>query len=205
MLFPFQMALLNVLPDIRVVLILLAVVSVILLVAKYVYRLWFHPLASYPGPLLARASSLWSASAARKLRKAQAIQEAHERYGPVVRIAPTELSFSDPEVLKAVYGHGRGLPKTDFYSGGKFTSTDNIFSMRNRSQHSGRRAIMASVFSQAHISTYIPMISQKIKETLDQLAAHSAGGSRPVDIYHWVHSFSLDVVCEGNARCLIAT
>ncbi|KAK5046780.1 hypothetical protein LTR84_007133 [Exophiala bonariae] len=161
---------------------------------QYIYRLWFHPLARYPGPLLARASRIWSASAARKLRKAQAVQDAHQRYGPVVRIAPDELSFADPSTLKAIYGHGSRLPKTEFYTGGKFTEVDNVFSMRDIHQHSGRRAVMAPVFSHRFVASYVPAMYEKLSQTFNMMATLSANGTKPVDVYHWVHNFALDVV-----------
>lgn len=36
------------------------------------------------------------------------ILELHERYGPVVRIAPNEVSFVDKAALVQVYGHSTG-------------------------------------------------------------------------------------------------
>jgi benzoate 4-monooxygenase len=163
---------------------------------QYSYRLWFHPLAKYPGPFLARASSIWSTSAARKLRKAQSIQAAHERYGAIVRVAPNELSLANPAVLKDIYGHGLGLPKTDFYKAGKFTGVDSLFSMRNRHEHSGRRSILAKTFSYAGIAASSPMMSEKLLQTLNKFAEESQNGENPVELYHWVHLFALEVVCE---------
>lgn len=108
-----------------------------------------------------------------------------------MRIGPSELSFSSPDALKTIYGHGRRLPKTDFYAGGKFTHIDNVFSMRDPREHSGRRAVMAPVFSTKFVSTYIPVIGQKLTQTFDMMKA----GKSPVDLYQFVHMFSLDVVC----------
>jgi benzoate 4-monooxygenase len=161
--------------------------------SQYVYRIWFHPLADVPGPLLARASTLWAASAAGKLRKAQAIHAAHQKYGPIVRIAPNELSFADPQVLKSIYGHNHRNPKSGFYSGGKFTAYDNIFSMRDITQHAGRRSVMAPVFSSKYISNYVPLILQKLEQTFDVLASLSSNG-KAVDVYHWAHCLALDIV-----------
>jgi hypothetical protein len=35
----------------------------------------------------------------------------HKRYGPVVRIAPNEISFVDGDALKRLYGHGKQCKK----------------------------------------------------------------------------------------------
>jgi hypothetical protein len=53
------------------------------------------------------------------------------RYGDIIRIGPNEVSFANPGQLKAIYGHGVPVLKTDFYAGGNFTGIDNIFSMRS--------------------------------------------------------------------------
>jgi cytochrome P450 len=45
------------------------------------------------------------------------LHELHQQYGPVVRYAPNEVSFTDPDVVKEVYSH-RGMvfeKQTDFY------------------------------------------------------------------------------------------
>jgi len=40
----------------------------------------------------------------------------HLQYGPVVRIAPNEVSFTSPEAVKEVYcSGGSGYDKTEFY------------------------------------------------------------------------------------------
>lgn len=136
---------------------------------------------------------------ARKLRKAHAIQAAHEKYGPVIRIGPNELSYANPTILKDIYGHGLGLPKANFYKGGKFTAADSVFSMRNRHQHSARRSLMAKSFSSANLVSYIPMVCEKVMQTMDQFCSQSRDGSATVNIYDWVHWYALDIVCESTA------
>lgn len=64
---------------------------------KILYRLTLHPLARYPGPILAASTDLYSGyydifkagGVARKL------PELHLKYGPVLRIAPDELHVFD--------------------------------------------------------------------------------------------------------------
>lgn len=114
----------------------------------------------------------------------------------MIRVGPNELSFSSPTALKDIYGHGQGLPKADFYKAGKFTTEDSVFSIRDRTQHAGRRSLMAKTYSQASIWSYAPILTEKISQTLDQLAIRSQGGTRAVNVYHWFHFLALDVVCE---------
>lgn len=44
------------------------------------------------------------------------IHQLHQIYGPVVRVAPNEVSFSNPEGMKEIYqSGGSGYDKTEFY------------------------------------------------------------------------------------------
>lgn len=49
----------------------------------------------------------------------------HEKYGPVIRFSPNELSYTDPQAWKDICGYERGKPENlkapeaqyvDFYS-----------------------------------------------------------------------------------------
>ena len=63
-----------------------------LLAALLFYRLspW-HPLASYPGPVLARITSLWLTYSSLWGERYKAIDDLHSRYGEFVRIGESEL------------------------------------------------------------------------------------------------------------------
>ncbi|KAK8045087.1 hypothetical protein PG993_005111 [Apiospora rasikravindrae] len=73
-------------------------------VGKAVYNVYFHPLASYPGPFLARATRLYHAYYDIKGVSIWKVKDWHEKYGPVVRIAPDELSYTDSQAWPAIYG-----------------------------------------------------------------------------------------------------
>jgi hypothetical protein len=80
-----------------------------------VYNITFHPLRRYPGPLFWAISRLpWAAiSFAGKLPFR--VAALHAQYGPVVRIAPDELSFIDPLAWKPMLyaHHGRPTMQKD--------------------------------------------------------------------------------------------
>ncbi|KAF3800754.1 Cytochrome P450 monooxygenase aclL [Colletotrichum gloeosporioides] len=68
---------------------------------------FLHPLRSYPGPWYSTISIAWFVYHGARGDVAFAIHELHEIYGPVVRIAPDELSYTQSEAWKDVYGpHG---------------------------------------------------------------------------------------------------
>lgn len=68
-----------------------------------IYRLWFHPLAAVPGPTILAATHLplhyWDSLMGIWVHR---VPELHRRYGPIVRIGPSDLvidgSIAWPEV-----------------------------------------------------------------------------------------------------------
>lgn len=76
---------------------------IVTMLAIAVYRFYFHPLASVPGPRLAALSNIWHAYHARNGRMYLLGKSLHKRYGPVVRVGPNELWFDSKEAFKTIY------------------------------------------------------------------------------------------------------
>jgi hypothetical protein len=75
-----------------------------------VYRITWHPLAKFPGPVLARSSyiyELWY-DVILQGRYTRKVSELHQKYGPIVRINPEEVHCNDPKFIDVVYSvHGK--------------------------------------------------------------------------------------------------
>lgn len=78
-------------------------VIVLLSVVLLMQRLWGQILAGIPGPRLAAVSKLWYAYQVRNGRLLQLATTLHQRYGPVVRVAPNEVWCNSPEAFKVIY------------------------------------------------------------------------------------------------------
>jgi versicolorin B desaturase len=75
------------------------------------YNLYFHPLSSYPGPLLWRASSYpWKLALLRGTLHHDLIW-LHQTYGDSVRIKPDEISYSNAQAWKDIHAHVPGRPE----------------------------------------------------------------------------------------------
>lgn len=76
-----------------------------------IYNLYFHPLAKYPGPLLARMTPIYSIWGLFRGRWPFDVHQLHLKYGPILRTMPNELTFTDPQAWKDIYGHRQGHPQ----------------------------------------------------------------------------------------------
>jgi len=70
-----------------------------------VYRLFFHPLAKFPGPKLAAVTRWYEAYYDVYLNGQYQFQigELHKKYGPIVRIRPDELHINDSSIFNELY------------------------------------------------------------------------------------------------------
>lgn len=75
------------------------------------YRITFHPLANVPGPRLWAMSRLPFSYNLLRGRLPYRIHEIHLKYGPIVRLAPTEVSFITESAFKDIYTKPHGKPE----------------------------------------------------------------------------------------------
>jgi hypothetical protein len=93
-----------------------------LTVARIVYLKYISEYSDIPGPFLASISPLWKVYGAWNGTLHKDILKGHQKYGRLLRIAPDEISISDPEAIKIIYGIGSGFTKVFLQ---KLKGTDN--------------------------------------------------------------------------------
>ena len=70
-----------------------------------------NAIRTIPGPTCAIFSNLWLLFQCRRGRRYLAVDHAHKRLGPLVRIQPDHVSIADPEAIPVVYSHTGGWLK----------------------------------------------------------------------------------------------
>lgn len=70
-----------------------------------------YGLSKYPGPFLASITDWWRFYDVYKRRPERTQRRLHDKHGPVVRLGPKTLTFSDPKALKTIYGLNKGFIK----------------------------------------------------------------------------------------------
>ena len=80
------------------------------------YRAFFDALRGIPGPLICRLTSLWTYYHSYIGDECTRINELHQKYGPVVRIAPNEVSIADGAALAPIYSEKGGFMKAPCYA-----------------------------------------------------------------------------------------
>lgn len=69
-------------------------------------------LKDIPGPFAAKFTNLWLLLQARQGKRYLSVNQAHEKYGKLVRIQPNHISVADDGAINTIYGHGNGFLKS---------------------------------------------------------------------------------------------
>ncbi|KAI1452355.1 cytochrome P450 [Annulohypoxylon moriforme] len=120
------------------------------LVWVYLSSTVFHPLSRFPGPRINAITKLPYWIAALRGNQVRWIQKLHARYGPVVRFGPNDISYTQPQAWKDIYGYQKG--RTENFRDKKFypnpeNGAPSLPDIPNFERHAVVRRAMAPAFS----------------------------------------------------------
>ncbi|KAI0870729.1 cytochrome P450 [Hypoxylon argillaceum] len=165
-----------------------------------VYNLWFHPLARFPGPLLARSTLLWRMQKTLNGRIHRSIEAGHQKYGPILRVSPNELSFASVTSWKSIYGHrpgGMQPTKSEFYDmyGSGFNSLC-IGSERVPEKHRQMKSFLSAAFSTQALLEQEPLVSQIVDAFITRLGNDGGPETNGLNLTKWTEMVAFDVLGE---------
>ncbi|KAK5047410.1 hypothetical protein LTR84_006506 [Exophiala bonariae] len=159
---------------------------------QVVKNLFLSPLSKIPGPFFAKFTTKWLTFIDLAGNRTTALHELHRVYGTAVRIAPNEISFSDPASIKDIYGQQTTFMKAPIYDT-MSVPPFGIFSMRNRADHSHRRRLLSHAFAQSSLFESEPLIKDNVKALIRRLDDQLG---MPVDVMSLFRLLAFDVVGE---------
>ncbi|KFX96737.1 hypothetical protein V490_03168 [Pseudogymnoascus sp. VKM F-3557] len=174
------------------------------------YRLTFHPLASYPGPFLAKITDWHQVYHAYHGNRHLSLYLMHEKYGPFVRYGPNALSTNTATALHSIYGFHSSVQKGNFYTA--FPANKhayNTHSSIDKAQHSRKRRVLSHAFSDGAVKAMERYILQNVRAFTDGLGASSKvvgeerkGWGLGQNMADWCNYLTFDVMgdlCFGKA------
>ncbi|KAI1435644.1 cytochrome P450 monooxygenase-like protein [Xylaria sp. CBS 124048] len=164
--------------------------------AQSIYRLFFHPLAKYPGPKLAAISDLWWVWGLTTERLPMIERDLHKKYGDVVRIGPNELSFSTPEAYQEIHGHvSKGktrFTKTEFYENDD--PTPRITSARDPEVHARQRKALSHAFSTRSLREQEEIVMKYVDGFVRQMGNLGQNGKKGLNMSETFNWLTFDVI-----------
>ncbi|KAH8157980.1 hypothetical protein CIB48_g10264 [Xylaria polymorpha] len=164
--------------------------------AKVIYRLYFHPLAKFPGPKLAAGTFLYEGyyDAIKRGKYVHKIEELHRQYGPIIRINPQEIHVYDPTFFDSVYsGSGkwdRPRHMTETMDPGLST-----FATWDHNHHRLRRGALNRFFSKQKVNALQQTVQDLANRLCEKIESYSNTGI-PIDFESALSDFTLDTISE---------
>ncbi|KAI3320504.1 cytochrome P450 [Xylariaceae sp. AK1471] len=167
-----------------------------------VYRLYFHPLARYPGPILHRLCGIPTLYHAGKGDLHYHLYALHYQYGKFVRYSPNKVSINSVKALPDIYGFNKNTSKPEeFYSAFRVNKRAiNTFNTSSKEAHRRKRRIMAKAFSETSLQSYEAFISFRVAHFMRKLRVGS--GQKPFQMAYEFNCLMLDIMgglCFGEA------
>jgi benzoate 4-monooxygenase len=161
-----------------------------------VYQRFFSPLARVPGPFWASLTPFWKLTSFKRGDFHETILTLHRRYGPIVRIAPTEVIISDRSAIREIYNtvQARDYLKTDYYDA--FTAfRPTIFGQRDPHLHAQRKRIVSHGYSMNALQAMESFVQERLQIFMHKFSEF-AKTSTEVNLGKWCHFFAFDVIGE---------
>ncbi|KAK3339876.1 cytochrome P450 ClCP1 [Lasiosphaeria hispida] len=172
---------------------------------KTLHNLHLHPLSAHPGPLLRRATPLpqiWALLTGSVALRTAAL---HAHYGPVVRLGPNHLSFTDVRAWRDIYGHRVASdtsqppppenPKSTVYYGILPSASPSILDA-GRAEHAVLRRALAHGFSDRALRAQEGRVRRYVGAMVAKVAGYvrEGGGEARLDLGRWYNWMVFDLV-----------
>lgn len=172
-----------------------------------IYNLYFHRLAAYPGPFWARSSPLWVINHMLRGDLSFHIEKVHKKYGPVVRVAPDELTYADADAWRDIYGMRPGkseIPKDPMFYLNTAAGIESIIAAPAQ-RHGELRRLLSHGFSERALRSQETIIQHHVDLLISRLRQISVS-AEPIDMVKWynVRSTGFIFLCPRPSLTLPA-
>ncbi|KAH6605889.1 hypothetical protein Trco_005042 [Trichoderma cornu-damae] len=182
------------------------VLSFVYTISFLFYNVFLHPLRKFPGPLINRASVLPKLYFLSRGRLVYHVKDVHTKYGPVVRIAPNELAFTDPRAWEDIFvrqpagvaktSHNKALPPDMTFYNPFNDQPPSIISSLDEAHHQLRKKLSPGFSDRAMkaqeglIGSYVDLLMRRLREN----STDAAGKPRIVNMRDWVAYTTFDII-----------
>ena len=166
-----------------------------------VYRLYFHPLARYPGPTLCAVSRLPFLHYLQSGHLVQKTHELHCKYGEIVRLAPNELSFTNPQAWQDIYNRRPGhdpMPMNPIWQAKSANGASSIVDA-SVEDHARHRKALAPAFSEKSVREREPILQRYINLFIFKLRRRIYDSKTAVDLSEFFTFTTFDILVSARS------
>ncbi|KAI1380115.1 cytochrome P450 [Hypoxylon crocopeplum] len=164
-----------------------------------VYRILFHPLRNYPGPLTAKISDLYGLCLALRMNEHNATRQNHLTYGRVVRQGPNKLVFNSAKALQDIYNNERIAKSHSYIATLSGAKTYNVWNAVDKQLHRTRRRLIGEAVAERSMRRFEPIMAEQINIFLGKILDSSRDAdskNSAVNMTDQIKRLSFDIVCR---------
>ncbi|EDP48582.1 benzoate 4-monooxygenase cytochrome P450 [Aspergillus fumigatus A1163] len=181
-------------------------------VSCIIYNLFWHPLASFPGPFVAAVTPLYKAyiDLVAKSSLVHTLEKLHSQYGDIVRISPNEIHFRRPSVYSEIYNASNKWDKEEslYHSFGEDRSS---FGFLTYNEAKERKDVLNRLFSKKAVADVQGLVLEKVyffpsilSRVLKLCDSFETLGSKPADLFYAYRCMSVEVITYYEAPVIKA-
>ncbi|KAL0060256.1 hypothetical protein AAF712_012966 [Marasmius tenuissimus] len=152
----------------------------------------FHPLANVPGPMIFKITKFWRMYICWTGKQHIMLKGLHDRYGPIVRSGPNDISVINHSSVKEVLG-SEGLPKGPAYLARSPVGIPPPLIVTTGEEHTNRRRVWGRGFSSESIKEYQQIIVARANELTEGLSARVG---QEINLMDWMNFLAFDFMAE---------
>ncbi|KAF5679249.1 cytochrome P-450 monooxygenase [Fusarium heterosporum] len=175
------------------------VLASIILLAFYVffcvvYYVTLHPLASLPGPKICAVTRIPYWLAALSGDDVKWMKRLHDRYGPVVRFGPTDVSYTASEAWNDIHGP-KVTEKAQEFSVQPINGVPSMLTT-DTENHSRVRRLFAPAFSERALKQQEPLFKKYADLLMYKISEVGDDGAKPIEMTQLLNFATFDVMAE---------
>ncbi|KAH8824087.1 cytochrome P450 [Flagelloscypha sp. PMI_526] len=162
----------------------------------YRFSPW-HPLASFPGPFLARGSNLWMSLHSVGGKRHLLMRDLHARYGNCVRIGPNMISIIEVDAVVKCFQDSQ-IPRSEAYRAyepdhmpAQVVSSRSICVPNHLDVHAEKRETWTKGFTSSALEDYGVFLEARVIQLVNKLEEKS-DEDLAIDLPEWFRYFTWD-------------
>ncbi|KAK7542635.1 putative P450 monooxygenase [Phyllosticta citribraziliensis] len=161
------------------------------------WRLYFSPIAKFPGPRLAALTYLveiyYELLCGEGGQFPFQYRKWHQQYGPIIRVSPDELHIQDSAYHETMYSPNRPVNKPEKIAH-RFGNPLSAFATPDHAKHRQRRSALNPFFSKMKVAQFSPEIQMSMQKILARLEREYVGTGRVLSLNRMWGCLSSDTI-----------
>ncbi|KAI9375783.1 cytochrome P450 [Aspergillus egyptiacus] len=164
---------------------------------KIAYTVAKNPLSALPGPKYTKWTSLVLKYHVVRGNRPRYVHALHEKYGPIVRVSPTEADISSIPAAREIHRIASPYLKSPWYRLLTRKDGENVFSTTDPDYHRRHRRLLSTPLSDAYLHREMePLVRSRIGLAIARMGEEANSARGVADIYKWFFFMSTDIIGE---------